>query len=332
MAKRKVTLVSGQWSDLSLEELCKTAKSLGYDGIELACWGNAFSIEKAYDDPEYLENAKSILKKYDLLLSSLSIHLIGQCVSDLPDPRLNNFAPAEYKDQPEKIVEWGKKTCMKAAKIAHELGTDVISGFTGSPLWRYFYSYPQTTEEMIEEGYKKVREDWIPILDEMKKYGIKFALEVHPGEIAYDYYSAKRLLEVFKDREEFGLTFDPSHLLWQGIKPELYLQDFIDRVYNVHMKDCKVTLDGRSGLLGSYLTFGDLHRGWNFRSLGHGDVNFEEIIRVLNANNYTRPLAVEWEDSGMNRLSGAKEALEFVRHADFEPSDIKFDDAIKNGR
>ena len=91
-----------------------------------------------------------------------------------------------------------------------------------------------------------------------------------------------------------------------------------------------VTLDGRSGLLGSHIDFGDLRRGWNFRSLGHGGVNFEEIIRVLNAAGYEGPLSVEWEDSGMERIYGATEACEFVRGVDFKPSDVAFDKAIAN--
>ena len=142
-----------------------------------------------------------------------------------------------------------------------------------------------------------------------------------------------RLLEKFKDYPEFGLNFDPSHLLWQGVTPHLFLKDFMEagRVYHVHMKDAAVTLDGRTGLLGSHIDFGDLRRGWNFRSLGHGQVNFEEIIRVLNAYGYDGPLSVEWEDSGMDRVDGATEAAAFVRKVDFKKSDIKFDDAISNG-
>lgn len=135
---------------------------------------------------------------------------------------------------------------------------------------------------------------------------------------------------MFSERPEFGLNFDPSHLIWQGVTPHLFLADFIDRVYHVHMKDAAVTLDGRSGLLGSHIDFGDLRRGWNFRSLGHGDVDFESIIRVLNEHNYQGPLSVEWEDSGMEREYGAKEAAKFVRKIDFKASDFAFDSAIAN--
>ena len=134
-------------------------------------------------------------------------------------------------------------------------------------------------EQMIDDAFKQVVKDWTPILDEFDKYNIKFALEVHPTEIAFDYYTTKRLLEEFDHRETFGINFDPSHLIWQGIEPHLFLRDFADRIYHVHMKDAAVTLDGRAGILGSHITFGDTRRGWNFRSLGHGDVNFEDIIR-----------------------------------------------------
>jgi sugar phosphate isomerase/epimerase len=214
-----------------------------------------------------------------------------------------------------------------SAVAAKKLGCYVVTGFTGSPIWKYFYS-SQTPESMIEAGYQEIYDLWMPIMDVFKENGIKFALEVHPGEIAFDYYSTQRLLKKFADCPEFGLNFDPSHLIWQGIKPELFLYDFRDKIYHVHMKDAAVTLDGRSGLLGSHIDFGDLRRGWNFRSLGHGDIDFEIIIRVLNDIGYDGPLSVEWEDSGMDREYGAKEAAEFVRKIDFKASDIKFDDAI----
>jgi len=273
---------------------------------------------------------KENLKKNGLVMTALAVHIIGQCVGDDPDPRLNNFAPSALANNPEAIRQWAIDTMMKVPVVAAKFGVHVVTGFTGSPIWKYMYSFPQTTEEMIEAGFNRIVELWSPILDVFKKYDVKFALEVHPGEIAFDYYSTKRLLAKFADRKEFGLNFDPSHLIWQGIKPHLFLNDFIDRVYHVHMKDAAVTLDGRSGILGSHIDFGDLRRGWNFRSLGHGDVNFEEIIRVLNAYGYDGPLSVEWEDSGMDRIDGATEAAAFVRRVDFKPSAVKFDKAISN--
>ncbi len=325
-----VTLTTGQFADRERETLAIKLEQYGYDGVELACWGKHLNIEKAYEDEDYLNQVKEIFERHHLKIVTLSTHLIGQCVSDLEDPRLNNFAPKEIHDNPKAIKEWAIATRKKSAVVARKLGVKVQASFTGNPLWRYFYSYPQTTEKRIEEGFKKVREDWLPILDVFKENGIKFALEVHPAEIAFDYYSTKKTLEVFSDREEFGINFDPSHLLWQGVRPDIFLDDFAKRVYSVHFKDIKLTRNERGGLLGSYLSFGDLRRGWNFVTLGHGDVNFDNIIRVLNAHDYKGPLTIEWEDSGRDREQGRKESIAFVRKMDFAPSTFAFDDAISN--
>lgn len=330
MGKHLVTLCTIQWADIPFDELCTLAKKMGYDGLEVACWGNGIDVDRAISDESYVNWMKENLKKNGLVMTAMAIHIIGQCVGDDPDPRLNNFAPSALANNPEAIRQWAIDTMMKVPVVAAKFGVHVVTGFTGSPIWKYMYSFPQTTEEMIEAGFNRIVELWSPILDVFKKCDVKFALEVHPGEIAFDYYSTKRLLAKFADRKEFGLNFDPSHLIWQGIKPHLFLNDFIDRVYHVHMKDAAVTLDGRSGILGSHIDFGDLRRGWNFRSLGHGDVNFEEIIRVLNAYGYDGPLSVEWEDSGMDRIDGATEAAAFVRRVDFKPSAVKFDKAISN--
>ena len=330
MGKHLVTLCTIQWADIPFDELCTLAKKMGYDGLEVACWGNGIDVDRAISDESYVNWMKENLKKNGLVMTALAVHIIGQCVGDDPDPRLNNFAPSALANNPEAIRQWAIDTMMKVPVVAAKFGVHVVTGFTGSPIWKYMYSFPQTTEEMIEAGFNRIVELWTPILDVFKKCDVKFALEVHPGEIAFDYYSTKRLLAKFADRKEFGLNFDPSHLIWQGMKPHLFLNDFIDRVYHVHMKDAAVTLDGRSGILGSHIDFGDLRRGWNFRSLGHGDVNFEEIIRVLNAYGYDGPLSVEWEDSGMDRIDGATEAAAFVRRVDFKPSAVKFDEAISN--
>jgi len=109
----------------------------------------------------------------------------------------------------------------------------------------------------------------------------------------------------------------------------IFLQDFIDKVYHVHAKDAVVNLDGRNGILGSHLNFGDPKRGWNFVSLGHGDVDFDRINRVLNWSGYDGPVSVEWEDSGMERIYGITEAFEYIKSMNFEPSDMAFDEAMK---
>jgi sugar phosphate isomerase/epimerase len=326
---RPVTLFSGQWADLPFETLCQKVKSFGYDGLEIACWGDHMEVQKAATDQNYCEAKRSVLKKHGLSAWALGAHLAGQCVGDLWDPRLDNFAPADCKGKPEKIRAWAIQEMKYTARAARSMGCKVVTGFMGSAVWKYWYSFPQTSEKMIEDAFKEIVNLWTPILDEFDACGVKFALEVHPTEIAFDFYTAQRLLDAFGHRPTLGFNFDPSHLIWQGMKPHLFIRDFAKKIYNVHMKDSAVTLDGRAGILGSHLPFGDNRRGWNFRSLGHGDVDFENIIRELNAAGYTGPLSVEWEDSGMDREYGAREALQFVRGIDFAPSALAFDEAMK---
>ncbi len=325
---RPVTIFTGQWADLGLEEMCRTAKDMGYEGLEIASWGQ-IDLQKAAEDPEYIRDLKGTLEKYGLGCWAIGAHLPGQCVGDVWDPRLDGFAPAELAGKPDEIRAWGIQQLKYAAMAAKAMGVGVVTGFMGSPIWKMWYSFPQTTEEMVEAGFQQIKGLWTPIFDVFDKCGVKFALEVHPMEIAFDYYSTRKLLEVFEYRETLGINFDPSHLIWQGMDPAMFLYDFADRVYHVHIKDAAVNLNGRNGILGSHITFGDPRRGWNFVSPGHGDVDFDKIIRILNVKGYDGPLSVEWEDSGMDRIFGGTEACAFTKKINFSPSAIAFDDALK---
>ncbi len=327
---RPVTLFTGQWADLPISKLAPSAKKMGYDGLELACWGDHLDVSKAAKDKKYCQEKRALLKKNKLELFAISHHLAGQLVCDPnDDSRSDAFAPAKARGNPEAKREWAIKTMKEAARAAKNLGVSVVNGFTGSPIWHLLYSFPPVDPETIENGFTRFAELWNPILDEFDKCKVRFALEVHPTEIAYDIYTAQRTLEAIDHREAFGFNFDPSHLLWQFVDPVEFIRAFPERIYHVHMKDAARTLDGRSGILASHLNFGDPRRGWDFRSVGRGDVNFEEIIRALNVIGYKGPLSVEWEDSGMDRFHGAEESCAFTRSIDFEPSKLAFDAAFE---
>ena len=326
--KRPITITTGQFGDLSLEQLCKQVKSIGYEGIEVACHAHV-DVRRVIRDDEYVEWFKATLNKYDLKVWALSAHLIGQCVGDNWDTRLDNFAPAALSGKPDEIREWAIEEMKIVAQAAQKLGIEIVTCFLGSPIWSYWYSFPQTPEELINQGFQRIKKLWTPIFDVFDECGVRFALEVHPTEIAFDYYTTKKLFEVFEYRPTLGLNFDPSHLVWQGVNPNIFIRDFADRIYHVHMKDVKITLDGRAGILGSHIEFGDTRRGWNFVSLGHGNVDFDGITRELNQIGYIGPLSVEWEDSGMERIFGITEAFEFTKRLNFDPSSISFDSTLK---
>jgi sugar phosphate isomerase/epimerase len=328
---RPVTLFTGQWADLPLETLAKKAHEFGFEGLELACWGGHFEVEKAIADDDYCTGIRQLLEKHGLEVFAISNHLTGQAVCDIIDQRHKAILPkAVWGDgNAEAVSRRAAEEMKNTARAAQKLGVEVVNGFTGSSIWHLFYSFPPVPAEMIDDGYKQFAKRWNPILDVFGQCGVRFALEVHPSEIAFDLYTAQRALEAVDGRDEFGFNFDPSHFHWQGVDPVELLRAFPDRIFHMHVKDAIVSLNGRSGILGSHLNFGDPRRGWDFRSPGRGTVNFEEIIRALNQIGYEGPLSVEWEDSGMDREHGAREACEFVHKLQFKPSEVRFDAAFE---
>ena len=328
---RPVTLFTGQWADMSLEELAPLAKEVGYDGLELASWGDHFEVGKALSDDGYIKEKRRLLSENGLQCFAISNHLVGQAVCDPIDGRHKAILPGHVwgDGDPESVRERAAKEMKDTARAAAKLGVKTVTGFTGSSVWHKLYFFPPTSQEEIDAGYEDFAERWNPILDVFDEEGVRFAFEVHPTEISYDIHSTERALAAIGRREAFGFNFDPSHLYWQFVDPVKFIERFGDRIYHVHMKDAIRTLDGESGILASHLSFGDHRRGWDFRSVGRGGVNFEEIVRSLNRIGYDGPLSVEWEDSGMDRVHGARESAAFVRRMDFEPSTAVFDAAFE---
>ncbi|MBT02126.1 AP endonuclease [bacterium] len=326
---RPVTLFTGQWADLSLETIAEKASSWGYEGLELACWGDHVDVTRAANDVEYAKSRKEILSKHGLKCWSISNHLAGQLVCDLNnDSRSDMFVPEDLHGDAEGKRDWAVQKMKDTAHAAKNIGVDVINGFTGSSIWHLIYSFPPVSEKMIEDGFSHFAKLWNPILDVFDECNVKFALEVHPTEIAFDIITARRALDAIDNRVAFGFNLDPSHLHWQMVDPVRFLYEFKDRIYHCHMKDAALQLDGTTGILASHLNFGENGRGWDFRSLGRGEVDFEEIIRALNHIGYKGPLSVEWEDALMDREHGAMEACSFVKSLDFPSSDRVFDEAF----
>lgn len=327
---RNVTLFTGQWADLPLETMAQKASSFGYDGIELACWGDHFEVDKA-QDKSYCDGRHELLAKHGLKTWAVSNHLVGQAVCDKIDERHKAILPPHVwgDGNPGDVQKRAAEEMIKTGIGAKNLGVSVVNGFTGSSIWPYLYSFPPVPPQWIEDGFADFAERFKPILDEYHSMGIKFALEVHPTEIAFDIASAKRAIEALDGHPAFGFNYDPSHLGYQGVDYTQFIYDFADRIFHVHMKDVYWSDTPKAaGVFGGHTNFGDPTRFWEFRSLGRGSVDFEEIIRALNEVKYTGPLSVEWEDIRMNREAGAAESCHFVRSVDFESSDVAFDAAF----
>ena len=327
---RPVTLFTGQWADLTLEDLAKKTSEWGFDGLELACWGDHFEVDLALADDGYVKAKRELLEEYGLKSFAISSHLVGQCICDPIDERHKSILPPRLwgDGDPEGVRQRCAKEMMDTARAARKFGVDVVNGFTGSSVWGMFYFFPPTGQADIDKGYEDFANRWLPILEVFKQEGVKFGLEVHPTEIAYDVVTARRALDAIDDHPNFGFNFDPSHFIHQFVDPVYFLDEFPDRIFHMHVKDSRVQINGRNSILASHLDFGDPRRGWDFVSPGRGDVNWDQIIRALNRIGYDGPLSIEWEDSGMDRDWGAPEALKMIRGQDFTPSSVAFDAAF----
>jgi sugar phosphate isomerase/epimerase len=328
---RPVTLFTGQWADLPLTELAEKACAWGFDGLELACWGDHFDVDAALADANYCRERRALLESHGLNVWTIGNHLVGQAVCDRIDSRHQGVVPPDVwgDGDPEGVRRRAAEKLKDTARAAARFGVTTVTGFTGSPTWHMLYSFPPNDFEEIERGYEEFAERFAPIIDVFDAEGVKFALEVHPTEIAYDFVTTRKTLAALDNREGFGINFDPSHFEHQFLDSAAFVTEFADRIYHVHVKDSIKRLDGRRSILGSHLNFGEEARGWDFVSPGHGDVDFEELFRALNRIGYQGPLSIEWEDSGMDRDWGAPDALAFVRSTDFSPSTVAFDAAFE---
>lgn len=323
---RPVTLFTGQWADLPLETLLPKVKAFGYDGVELACWGDHFDVSLA--DQAYCDAKRALLAKHGLECFAISTHLVGQAVCDRIDARHQQILPpAVWGDgDPEGVRQRAAVEVVRTGEAAKRLGVSVVNGFTGSSIWHLCYSFPPVLPGQIDAGYQDFSDRWTPIFDAFQKIGIRFALEVHPTEIAFDISSAERALQAVGRHPAFGFNYDPSHLGYQGVDYVAFLRKFSDRIYHVHMKDASWNLGHEAGVFGGHVDFHRPERFWDFKSVGRGDIDFEKIIRALNDIRYAGPLSVEWEDGGMDREHGAAESCANVRRLDFPPSQIVFDE------
>jgi sugar phosphate isomerase/epimerase len=331
---RPVTLFTGQWADLPLSELAAKAGEWGFDGLELACWGDHFDVAEALRDPSYARGRSELLERHGLRCWALGAHLVGQAVCDPIDARHEAILPPEVwgDGEPEGVRTRAAARLADTARAAAAFGVTQVNGFSGSPVWHQLYSFPPNDFGAVDAAYGEFAERFGPVLDVFDAEGVRFGLEVHPTEIAYDFVTTRKALDAVGRREAFGINMDPSHFAHQFLDPAAFVDEFADRIYHVHVKDSRMALDGRRSILGSHLDFGAPERGWDFVSPGRGDVDFEAFVRALNRAGYAGPLSIEWEDAGMDREYGARDALEFTRKLDFTPSGVAFDAAFAGRR
>lgn len=301
------------YNEKPLEEVARYVSGLGYEMVELAAWraSNHLDIDQVLSNQGYRTKLLSLLKQYNLEISALSNHLDGQMILGPLDWTTDAWAPVR---DPDEKVKWAIQRMKDTARAAAALGVNVVVGFTGSQVWGQWYSFPEDNIKAYEDAWKVFAERWHPILDVFKSEGVRFALEVHPTEIAYNVETSEDCLKAIDNRPEFGLNFDPSHFVWQMIDPVIFIKKFGDRIYHAHAKDSELQEDEitRSGVIPNG-PWARPNRGFRFRVPGWGNVNWRRIMTALLSVGYDYVLSYEHEDPVMSREDGCEKNIDFLR-------------------
>jgi sugar phosphate isomerase/epimerase len=151
---RPIALFTGQWADLSLDDLAPKCASWGYDGLELACWGDHFEVDRALADHGYVKGRRELLERHGVGCWALGAHLVGQAVCDPIDVRHRGILPPEVwgDGDPEGVRRRAADRMKDTARAAAAFGVGVVTGFTGSSIWHQLYSFPPNDWAVIERG------------------------------------------------------------------------------------------------------------------------------------------------------------------------------------
>ena len=306
----KIGIFTILYNDKPLEDVLKYVSSLGYEAVELAAWkgSNHLNIDEVLKGKATA--VKNTVKKYGMIISGLSNHLDGQMVLGPLDSSTDEW----YKGSPEEKVKYAIKKMKRTAEAAAALDVPVVNGFIGAPNWGAWYIFPAAYEKMYEEGFKLLSQRWGEILDTFASQGVKFAHEVHPQEQAYNIETAEQALKAINYRKEFGFNFDPSHLIWQGIDPVIFIKRFGDRIYHMHAKDAELVKENLP--ISGHIPTGPWRRpgrGFRFRVVGWGDVPWKRVITALLEVGYNYVMSYEHEDPVMSSEDGVEKCIAFLK-------------------
>jgi sugar phosphate isomerase/epimerase len=278
----KLGLMTAAFPELSLAEVATWARSSGFETLEIACWPAGTAAERRYAgvhhiDADALDDSAiatigGVLNEHNLSISSLAYYP-------------NNLHPdAQHR---EEVHEHLRKVIVAASR----LGVEVVGTFVGRD--------PTRSEP---DNLATFREVWPPLVRFAAEHNVKLAIENCPMLFSYDEwpggtnlaYSPAMWREMFSivPDENFGLNFDPSHLVWQFIDYERAVKEFGPRIFHVHAKDLEID---REGLYANGVMTKGI--GWQVpRIPGLGEVRWNRFIAALYAVGYDFVVSVEHED------------------------------------
>lgn len=156
---RTITMFTGQWADLPLETLAEKVSYWGFDGLELACWGDHFDVQQALEDDGYVGRRWQLLREHGLDCKAISNHLVGQAVCDHPiDERHRGILPDRIwgDGDPEGVRQRAAEEMKDTARAAARFGVDTVAGFSGSSIWHTVAGFPPVPFERIMRALNAV--------------------------------------------------------------------------------------------------------------------------------------------------------------------------------
>jgi len=275
----KLGLLTAAFPDQSLEQVARWAHESGFDALEIACWPSSGGERRRYSGVSHIDvedfdpkAVRKLLARYNLEISSLAYYP-------------NNLDPDAA------AREAANEHLRHVIEAAQRLEVDIVGTFVGRDQHR-----------SVQENLTEFQRVWPPIVRFARERDVRIAIENCPmifsadewpggRNLAYSPALWRRLFEIVPD-ENFGLNFDPSHLVWQFIDYTRAVRDFASRIFHVHAKDMEVDRDGlyEQGVM-------SLGMGWQVPRLpGLGEVRWDRFLSALYAIGYDWVVSIEHED------------------------------------
>ena len=306
----KLSVLSNLYGDRPLADVLSHFRDLGVEKIEIGCGGYP---GKAHCDPDVLLKDEGKLEEFRALFTEYGIGICAlSCHGNAVHPN-KEIAAAFDRDF---------RNCVL---LAEKLGVDTIVTFSGCPGDSPEAKYPNWVTCPWPGDFLKILEyQWNEVLIPYWKEAAAFAeahnirriaFEMHPGFCVYNPETCLKLREAVSPI--LGANLDPSHLLWQGIKPANAIRYLGDAIYHVHAKDTKIDEinTAANGVLDTKHYSDEIHRAWVFRTVGygHGEAFWRDFVDNLRLVGYDRVLSIEHEDSLMSIDEGLEKAVHFLK-------------------